>query len=244
MQECSMKILPGVVLLAAFSPRSRAYVQALMAAGLAPEHVLTFGAPERDQPLNLPVAESAELFLPDLTTPLGILLEQAGWAVSHCAESDVNDPAVATALGTLSAKVVIYSGYGGQLVRQPLFSLGIPLLHMHAGWLPRYRGSTTTYYSWLERNECGVSAILLSAGIDEGPLIARRLFPPPPPGIDVDHVYDGAMRAAVLVDVMTHFDEAGDLPSPSIQPDAGTTYFVIHPVLKHLALLRNATPAQ
>lgn len=234
-----MKILSGVVLLAAFTPRSRAYAQALRGAGMAPEHVLTFGDPGRDLPLDLPPGQDGDLPLPDLRPPLGQILGDAGWSTSHCPAGDANDPAVAAALAALSPKVIVYSGYGGQLVKAPLFALGVPLLHMHAGWLPDYRGSTTVYYSWLERGECGVSAILLTPGIDEGPLVARRAFPPPPPGINVDHVYDGAMRAAVLVDAMRHVAEAGDLPVTQPQPAAGMTYYVIHPVLKHLALLRN-----
>lgn len=39
-----------------------------------------------------------------------------------------------------------------QIVKAPLLlSWAFPLLHIHSGWLPDYRGSTTSYYSLLER---------------------------------------------------------------------------------------------
>ena len=231
------ELLNGVVLLAAFTSRSKAYAQALAAAGLAPAYVLTFGDRDLDPPLKVRQDGQTDLFLPDLSLSLTDTISRAGWHARQVEAKTCNDPEVAAALAVLRPRLVIYSGYGGQLVKAPLFSLGVPILHMHAGWLPDYRGSTTIYYSWLERGECGVTAFLLSPGIDEGDLVLRKAYPPPPLGMDVDHVYDGAMRADVLVNVMRAWAKTGVLPTPSPQNADGRTFYVIHPVLKHVALL-------
>ncbi len=234
-------MLDGTVLLAAFTARSQAYAQALRKAGLAPEYIVTFGAAPNDvaAPATARAGddEFAGLFLPNLNEPLLATVRAAGWTSRHVAADDVNDPAVHAELMSLAPKLVIYSGYGGQLVAARTLSDAGPFLHMHAGWLPDYRGSTTVYYSWLERGECGVSAILLDPAIDEGPIVDRRRYPAPPPGIDVDRVYDNAMRADLLTDVLAHYAETGSLTTVTQSRSAGETYYVIHPVLKHIALL-------
>ena len=49
-----------------------------------------------------------------------------------------------------------------QLICDRYFGAGVPILHMHAGWL-RLPWATTVYYRWLEGEEtvAGVGAILL-----------------------------------------------------------------------------------
>ena len=63
-----------------------------------------------------------------------------------------------------------------------------------------------------------------------------RHYPPPPGGFDVDYKYDRAIRADLLVEVLRSYGAEGALsPIPNTGP--GRTYYVIHPVLKHIALL-------
>ena len=64
----------------------------------------------------------------------------------------------------------------------------------------------------------------------------RQRYHWPKTGIDVDHLYDGTIRADMLVRVLERFTAEGVFPSV---PRDGNyqTYHVIHPVLKHLALL-------
>ena len=56
--------------------------------------------------------------------------------------------------------------------------------------------------------------------------------------MDVDLIYDGAIRADLLCQVMVQHIEQGQLiPMANQDPEIGRTYYVIHPVLKHMALL-------
>ena len=176
------------------------------------------------------------IYTPDLTIPVKKTCEDAGWSFSQSSATSVNDPELCNRLIELSPQVVVYSGYGGQLIVPEVLDTAEKFLHIHAGWLPTYRGSTTIYYSWLERNICGVSAIILDKHIDTGAIVARREFPAPPPDVDVDLVYDNAIRASLLVDVLRQYETEGhfiDIP----KDEETNPYYVIHPVLKHIALL-------
>ncbi len=235
--------LSRVVLLSAFSTRSQAYAQAFANAGFNLGGVLAFGMAsdhastgKRDTYLGL-----GDLFVPDFSETLLGTSERAGWPVCQVKPRNVNDSAIKIALSELDPSLIIYSGYAGQLVGASILDAGVPVLHMHAGWLPDYRGSTTVYYSWLEEGRCGVSAILLDHAIDTGPIIARRHYPPPPEGLDVDNLYDNMIRADLATRVLEVVRETGDLPNAVPQDKhVGRAYYVIHPVLKHLALMSKA----
>ncbi|MDB9702496.1 formyltransferase family protein [Rhodospirillales bacterium] len=237
--------LDGVILVAAYTARSRAYAQAIKHAGLTIEHVVLLGDPTIDTRTETFSSNDKvkDLFLPQLDTPLRETCDAAGWPITKIACSSINDSIVEETLRALTPTTIIYSGFSGQLVGSNMLSMGMNILHIHAGRLPDYRGSTTIYYSWLIENQCGVSAILLDQGIDTGPVIARRQYPPPPHGMNVDHLYDSALRADLLVDVLTRYSENNELPKIETEPD-GQTYFVIHPVLKHIALLQKQNDDQ
>ena len=49
-------------------------------------------------------------------------------------------------------------------------------MHVHSGKLPEYRGSTTLYYSLLEKNKVAASAIMINEGIDTGDIVYFKEF--------------------------------------------------------------------
>jgi len=228
-----------VTFIAAYSARSRAYAQAIQRAGLELKTVILYGDPDLDTRTAISLTNSAPvdgLFTPDLSIPLRETCAETGWHIKHIASNNINSEKIFACVSSLDSEVFIFSGYPGQIVKAPLINSGFNLLHIHAGWLPEYRGSTTIYYSWLLDGRCGVSALLLDDGIDTGPVIARQYYPAPPTNIDVDTLYDNSIRADLLVKVLRTFFKRGELPK--IEADGKEqTFYVIHPVLKHLALL-------
>lgn len=229
----------GLLLLAGYTARAQAYAQALAKAGVVPESVVMFGDPKRDvaRPEAARPAEYFEdVFLPDLEERLTDTFDQHDWQITTASVETVNDPAIAEILNRLNPTLVIYAGYGGQLVKPEILDLGFPILHCHPGWLPEYRGSTTVYFSLLEERACAVSALVLDSGIDTGPVILKRRYPAPE-GMDVDYLYDNAIRADAMISVVNALLSEGTLPHADEQPAEGWTYYVIHPLLKHLALL-------
>lgn len=235
-------MLDEVLFLAADTARSNAYAQALEARGIRVGHTLLLRRPGSAAPggagLHHPVGEVAGVILPDLRRSLDEVCATVGGEIETLLCSGVKEPAVLERVCELAPKLVIYSGFGGELVPADLLRLGAPFLHMHAGWLPGYRGSTTVYYSLLAEGRCAVSAILLEPSIDCGPIVARRHYPAPPPGVDVDYLYDNAIRADLMVRALESWAADGAFGEALEQSGGeGGVYYVIHPVLKHLAML-------
>lgn len=234
--------LDGVLFLAARTARSQAYAQCMSAHGLEPEQILIYGEQGSGRPGqggNVTCERFDQtIFVPDLSRSLEDSCQRGNWKLTTLDSESVNAAELVQKLREISPGLVVYSGYGGEIVGTELLGLNIPFLHIHGGWLPDYRGSTAIYYSILQDRNCSASAILLSNDIDTGPVIARETYPVPPAGIDVDYVYDPAIRADLLVKVLGDYARQGGWQAMSPQAaDEGKDYYVIHPVLKHLAML-------
>lgn len=232
-------VMDGVVFVAARTARSQAYAQALQRAGLAPEHTLLLAASPGAATASPPVqADLCGLPCPDLCESLETTATRGCWTHKTLASADVNDGVLLATLQRLRARLLIYSGYGGQLVGEQLLALGVPFLHLHSGWLPEFRGSTTLYYTLLAGERPAVSAILLDQRIDEGRILMRRRYPRPAAECDLDLLYDNAIRADLLVRVLRRYQRQQALwPGRAQRTGAGRNYYVIHPVLKHIASL-------
>ena len=230
-----------LVFLAADTPRSNAYAQALSnarinvsAVALVSPQVQRWGQACSIVQNN---AKPIDYFVPDLTLPLVDVCSSISQHVKIFRVSSINDPLIVTWLKDQAADLVVFSGFGGELVTRHVLEAGAPLLHMHAGWLPDYRGSTTIYYSLLRENNVGVSAIILTESIDKGPVLARKKYRVPPANMDIDYYYDSIVRADLLVTVLGDYIKTGcfvDVFDQSIYE--GNTYYIIHPLLKHLVL--------
>lgn len=92
------------------------------------------------------------------------------------------------------------------------------------------------YYSLLADQAIVATAIELRPEIDTGPIILERAFEPPLDRRTIDLEFDPWMRGTVMADVLERYVEDGSLPLRE-QPAAGSTFYVIHPVLKHLAIM-------
>jgi methionyl-tRNA formyltransferase len=79
----------------------------------------------------------------------------------------------------------------------------------------------------------------LNEEIDSGPVLLRRKFPPPANRQAIDHIYDSAARAKVLIQTLQDYVKSGSWHFEFPVNAGGETYYIIHPVLKHIAILEN-----
>ena len=85
--------------------------------------------------------------------------------------ASINEDAVVEILKSTSEEVIIYSG--GGIVKDPVFEIGVPLMHTHPGFLPHVRGSHGIYWSALLRGNFGCTTFYMNGGIDTGSIIRR-----------------------------------------------------------------------
>ncbi|MDY0307057.1 hypothetical protein [Desulfovibrio sp.] len=240
-------VLMNLVFLAADTARSRAYAQAMLQSGFLPGHALLLRDPAGAAgPGTIPAGARADggeaeglRFAPE--EPVAETLARAGVEISEVPSTDVNGPTVMEAVAARPEPYVLFSGPGGVILRAGILGLGKRFLHVHGGWLPDYKGSTTNYYSLLEEDMCGASAILMTEAVDCGPVLARRRFPRPERPEALDYVYDSLFRARVLVDVLERLAEEGNLDFRVADNAGGRVFYIMHPVLRHVAILGGGT---
>lgn len=228
MRPLAILLYPGV--------RARAYLQAMVRSEQAPDHAVLLGDDEHDVHRVQWGDPPAPDFDPreDLRTTLA----RAGITTTRVPTLDINEGAVADAIRATGARWVVFTG--GGLLRANCLASAPNWIHVHPGWLPDQRGSTCIHYGLLLNGRVGVSALLMRAGIDRGPILLRRWFRPDPrwTPASLDHAADAWMRTQVLVQTLQGLAAPHAL-TPTEQPSSsGQTYYVIHPVLKHLALQR------
>ena len=153
--------------------------------------------------------------------------------------SNINSEDVYSSLLKCDENFVVISVYAGQILRNKILSLNKKFIHVHSGKLPYYRGSTTLYYSLLEINKVAASAIIIDQGIDTGELICFKEYDFNFNPELIDLIFDPLLRAVVLVYAIKQLIQ--NTKNSNLQDKlAGNDYYVIHPLLKHLVILKES----
>jgi methionyl-tRNA formyltransferase len=149
---------------------------------------------------------------------------------------EVNSPTVINAVKELVDEYIVYSGPGGTILKKEMFSLNKKFIHVHPGLLPGFRGSTTIYYSMLFESKVGCSVMLFDERIDEGPILFKAKYQITEAGIDFDYVLDPLVRAKTLI---SFFQTNKLTEMAQNQSEEAATFYIIHPLLKHLSILKH-----
>jgi len=230
--------------------RSKSYLQNLIKNGFIPDRIILLDnsntlLPEHTENDLLISKDTSQKFIRRLDD-LDIEFDEKRHILSTISQFnidfrlldtlDVNSQEVVGEIAKLNSDYVIYSGPGGTILRKNILSLGKKFIHVHPGWLPLYRGSTTIYYSMLLDSEVGCSVILFEEGIDEGPILYRMKYKIHERGIDFDYVLDPLVRTKALIEFFT----SGDV-NPTVQDDneEANTFFIVHPFIKHCSIIKH-----
>jgi len=149
---------------------------------------------------------------------------------------NINSKEVIEKVREINDEYIVYSGPGGSILRSEILSLGKKFIHVHPGWLPKFRGSTTIYYSLLLESKVGCSVIFFKEGIDEGPILYQKEYKIEEKGIDFDYVLDPLVRAKTLVEFF-YTDEI--IPIKQNDNEETSTFYIIHPLLKHISIINH-----
>ena len=231
-----------ILFLAADTIRSRSYAQYLQNANirLAKTIVISsissqYGQQDIQGP---PSGTESDLLIPDYRIQLHDSIQTISEVVVTISSNTINTPEVEREL-VGDFDIAIYSGFGGEIVSQTILDISPPMLHIHAGLLPKYRGSTTFYYSIIQGNkEIGVSAIFLEQDIDTGEILYKRSFSLPSSSctLDIDYYYDPMMRSQCLIECLQLLFTSAINIEKNPKPKLTEYFFIMHPVLRHIAI--------
>ena len=220
--------LNDVAMVASDTTRSLCYLEGLIKNKLLPSFVLLL---KNDQEL-LPGQKDN-----GLASDIVNLLKIANIQFSFAPNNKINSNEVVQIISDRNESVFIFSGYGGVLLGDNILNLGKFFLHVHGGYLPAYKGSTTNYYSLIKDGTLGASSIFLNKNIDCGPILLRKKFPAPSQRSEIDHIYDSEVRTNVLIATLKNYVDSGCWNFNLKENQGGETYYIIHPLLKHIAIL-------
>lgn len=240
-------IIEDVGMLAVFSNRTKFYLLQMIKQQLLPSFVIYMSnsfnvVPEKKSISGGSGFNTEELLAYqgfDLSSSVPDLLKDHNIPYKVVPVCNPNSKEVVEAISELNQSIIIYSGSGGAILRKNILNIGKRFLHIHSGILPQYRGSTTLYYSLINEGTCGATALFLDEEIDTGPVVRKRYFQAPEERTLIDLYYDPFIRSELLIEVLRYYTENGDFPVESQESKDGETYFIIHPVLKHIAIGRS-----
>ena len=161
-----MQVLDDTLFIGARTLRTRAYAQAMARAGIAPSVFIRLSGSEPTW--NGPKIVEGEIgahntsycFKPGVAAVS--TFTELGADTVDASDSDVNSESFVSLLREFPQGVAIYSGSGGVILREKLLGCGKLFLHIHGGYVPDYRGSTTFYYSILSGDRMGATALWMS----------------------------------------------------------------------------------
>jgi methionyl-tRNA formyltransferase len=160
-------------LMAGSNLHARILLQTLAAEKLLPQLVIDETGTPRAEKLSRWLEND---FLP--VPPLNELL--AGTRTRYESVAEFDGTHSQQLLRDFAPDYVISGGAG--IIRENLLSLpNIGFLNVHPGLLPEYRGVDPVLWALSEGGSLGATVHLMSAGIDEGPLLIRKVLAAEPP---------------------------------------------------------------
>ncbi len=153
----------------------------------------------------------------------------------------INDLDVSNYLKNLNNKIFIASLYPGRegIIKNKLLLKKKLFLHSHTGKLPKYKGSTTIYYSLLMEKKIWCDTFFLSEKIDQGVVIYSKKYPIPKSVNSIDNDYDAKIRILNLISALKILSKKKVNFRKRIKKNKNfnfSYYYIMHPILRLLTL--------
>tara|TARA_Y100001970_G_C14248059_1_gene869705 strand:+ start:2234 stop:2932 length:699 start_codon:yes stop_codon:yes gene_type:complete len=227
------RILNNLAFLCAKNSRSIAYLQFLKKNSLLPSSIVLIDT--KKQYRNIFIKKNI-FFKNDLN--ISKFAQDNKIKLIRLKNTKINDFKCLKAVKKLDEKYIIYAANYGDILNKKYFLLNKKFIHIHPGKLPQYKGSTTYYYEILNKNSLSFSAIFQSQNIDNGRVILFQKFDLKNiEKKDLDHIYDPFLRSKILVKVVSQLKKKEKITSYPQSKIGKNTFYVIHPLLKHISIL-------
>ena len=212
--------------------RSKAYLQKLIQNKISLDEIIFMNDKRKISSYDVKEINQSKKNSFDISIDVETTLKNNKLSYKEFDFVDINHPVLIDYIKNSQIDFYIFSG--GGILKNEILNSGVKFIHFHSGIVPLYRGSTTFYYSILNEKKCGVTAYDMDENLDTGEVISQKFFEKPDHEF-VDEVYDSHIRSETLIDVIkNNLIEKNQF---TIQNPEGITYFIIHPILKHIAML-------
>ena len=145
--------------------------------------------------------------------------------------NDVNLINLDKKLKLSKSTINIISTYPGEIIKKPSL-IKIRLLHCHPGDLPKFKGSTTIYYTIIQKKKICVSIFVISKNIASGKIIYKKYFPYPRNVKEIEKNFDNKIRALTLIDYLK-INKKCNYKSTKINY---LPYYIAHPIIRQIVL--------
>jgi len=213
--------------------RSKAYIQKISNNDIFLDEILFLNDNRKEKKFSFSEIEKSKEYNFDISESVKETLEKNNLKYTEFNFVDINNPQLVNFLK--KSKIDCYFFSGGGILKKEILNTGCKFVHFHPGFVPNYRGSTCFYYSILNENNCGVTAYFMDEKLDSGDIIFQKIFPKPI-HFFLDDIFDPHIRSETLLIVLKqNLLEKSTFQKQNL--DSGETYFIIHPVLKHISIL-------
>jgi methionyl-tRNA formyltransferase len=213
--------------------RSKAYLSKLMDNKIKLDQIIFMNDNREEKKFSNKEIIQAKLYGIKIDKSVKTILDENNIRFKEFSFVDINNSQLTNFIKQSNVDFFIFTG--GGILKTEILSSGPQFIHFHPGIVPFYRGSTCFYYSIINDDKCGVTAYVMNEKLDAGKIIHQKTFPKPS-HIFIDDVFDAHIRSDTMTDVLKNNLLVKENFSKQ-DPNVGETYFVIHPVLKHVAIL-------
>ena len=213
--------------------RSKAYLSKLVDNKIKLNQIIFMNDNREEKKFSNKEIIQAKLYGIKIDKSVKTILDENNIRFKEFSFVDINNSQLTNFIKQSNVDFFIFTG--GGILKTEILSSGPQFIHFHPGIVPFYRGSTCFYYSIINDDKCGVTAYVMNEKLDAGKIIHQKTFPKPS-HIFIDDVFDAHIRSDTMTDVLKNNLLVKENFSKQ-DPNVGETYFVIHPVLKHVAIL-------
>lgn len=212
--------------------RSTAYIQKIIKNKIPMDSIILMNDNRHSAFSEQTIAQSLKSGF-DISKSVKSVLDKNNLLYKEFPFVDINHPLLYNFLKESDVDFFIFTG--GGILKDQILSINSKFIHLHPGLVPEYKGSTCFYYSIIDNDRSGVTAFIMNSGLDTGDIILQKIFPKPNHQY-LDEIYDANIRSEVLIEILQN-NLLDKIELRKQNPLDGTTYFIIHPVLKHIAIL-------
>ncbi len=219
-------MINNILLVGTANYRTYCYLKACLTYNWPCKEILIYGIPT----LDISLYEQKEYSINDFTVKFDLSFTEllAQFNVTYSNASSFND--LTKELKHLNIKNILFSGSGKV---SPKLVKTYKVIHAHPGLLPKYRGSTTFYYSLLSDREIYCTTFIMDANLDTGQKLneisasfeACKNLP-------IDDILDPLIRAKCINYLFNSNQNSNN--KPILHNQENKLYYKIHPILRRV----------